>query len=402
MRLVERHIIKKSDPRWAAIDEAAFRSKNLWNAANYLLRQSFIHEDTFLLFKTLYGMVRDIYLQDYEALPRKVSNQVLKQLYGAWLNWFKALKAFKRNPDAFTGRPRMPDYKAKQKGRNRLVYDCQSFSQRWIKQGLVVPSQLGIEVRTQIAVDAIQEVHIVPQATCYVVEVIYVQEEAQPIESSYVAGVDLGLNNLAAVASNKQDVTPFLVNGRPLKAINQFYNERKAQLQAQLSSEQKTSRRIQQLTHKRNMRVRDYLHRTSRLIIDWCVAQQIGTLIVGKNDGWKQGINIGKRNNQHFVQIPHAQFIEMLQYKGQLAGIQVVVTEESYTSKCSFLDDEPLQKHERYVGRRIKRGLFRARDGSTLNADINGAGNIIRKVIPNAFADGIAAVAVPPMRVLPV
>ena len=204
-----------------------------------------------------------------------------------------------------------------------------------------------------------------------------------------------------AVTSNQHGVAPFLVNGRPLKAINQYYNKRKAILQSQLPPDQKTSRRIQQLTHKRNQCVNDVLHRSSRIIIDWCVEHQIGTLVIGKNDGWKQEIDLGKRNNQNFVQIPHARLIEMLQYKGALVGIEVMVCEESYTSKCSFLDNEPIQKHDSYQGKRVKRGLFVASDGRTINADINGAANIIRKVIPNAFADGIAGVAVRPVRVNP-
>jgi len=132
--------------------------------------------------------------------------------------------------------------------------------------------------------------------------------------------------------------------------------------------------------------------------VKWLLDNKIGTLVIGKNDGWKQQINLGKRNNQNFVQIPHARFIEMLTYKAQLAGIKVILVEESYTSKCSFLDNEPIHKHEQYAGRRIKRGLFRASDGRLINADINGSANIMRKAIPNAFADGIGALAVPPLR----
>jgi len=136
-------------------------------------------------------------------------------------------------------------------------------------------------------------------------------------------------------------------------------------------------------------------------LINWCVENDIGTLVVGKNDGWKQAIGIGKHNNQNFVSIPHARFIKMLQYKGELAGVEVIVTEESYTSKCSFLDNEPVCKHEQYQGRRIQRGLFRSRDGTLINADINGAANIIRKAVPNAVANGIEGVVVHPVLVLP-
>lgn len=400
--LVERHVIRKSDPRWAEIDHAAWLAKNLWNAANYTLRQPFIHHGTLLGFKQLYRQVRDTYPQDYEALPRKVSNQVLKQLYGAWQHWFKALKAYAQAPDKFTAKPKMPKYRHKANGRNRLAYDIQAFSKRQLRRGIIAPSGLSVKVQTQVEPQRVKEVHITPQTGCYVVQVIYAVEPAEQIGGQYAAGIDIGLDNLAAIATNKPGTAPILVNGRPLKSINQFYNKRKAALQSQLEGESRSSHQIRSLTFKRNMRVDDYLHKASRWIVDWLIEQQIGTLVIGKNDGWKQRINIGKRNNQHFVGIPHARFIHMLTYKAELAGIEVVLTEESYTSRCSLLDDEPIRKHEKYAGRRVKRGLFRASDGTLINADINGAGNIIRKVFPNAFVDGIEAVAVMPLRVSPV
>ena len=138
-------------------------------------------------------------------------------------------------------------------------------------------------------------------------------------------------------------------------------------------------------------------------IIKYCLTNDIGKLIIGKNDGWKQNINLGKRNNQNFVQIPFNKLIQQLKYKGELIGIEVETTEESYTSKCSFIDDESLNKHDNYCGRRIKRGLFRSKLGKIINADINGALNIIRKVVPNfnikGMIDGIEGVAVHPLLV---
>jgi putative transposase len=143
------------------------------------------------------------------------------------------------------------------------------------------------------------------------------------------------------------------------------------------------------------------LHLASRRLIETLLLYRIGLLIIGKNDGWKQAITLGDRNNQNFVNIPHARFIAMLVYKAQLVGIAVIVTEESYTSKCSFLDLEPIGKHENYAGKRLKRGLFQAGDGRLINADVNAAYNILRKVIPNAFGNGIAAAVVQPVRVTP-
>ncbi len=400
MQLVERHIITPNNQKWSRLDDVSFRSKNLWNAASYLMRQTLFKTGKRLSVKELYHLVREHYPQDYEALPRKVSNQVLIQLGKAWKSWSKASAAYQQDPSRFTGQPGLPRYKHKTKGRNKVVYESGAISKRRLKKGYAAPSQLGIEFLTKQTPESVNQIRIIPQATCYVVEVVYSVEEPKRIDSPYMAGVDLGIDNLAAVASNKPGLTPFLVNGRPLKSINQFYNQRKAELQAQLPGAQKTSHRIQRLSHRRNCKVDDYLHKSSRLIIDWCVKHQIGTLIVGKNPLWKQKVNIGDRNNQNFVQIPHARLVDMLRYKGRLAGVEVVTVEESYTSKCSFLDNEPLGKHDKYAGRRVKRGLFRAGNGQTINADINGALNIIRKVAPKAFnADGVEGVAVRPVRI---
>lgn len=399
--LVERHIITKDHVNWSEIDKAAWYSKNIWNSANYILRQHFIHVGEFLTANQLYHQFRVNYPQDYESLPRKVSQLVIQQVHQAWIDWFRALDSYKLNPSAFAGRPRMPKYKHKERGRNRLRYNNQAFSKKKLKNGIIKPSQLTLEVKTHISPNLIQEVHITPQTGCYVIQVIYEAKPANPIGGEYVAGIDIGLDNLAAIATNKPGTKPILVNGRPLKSINQGYNKQIAKLKSQLPIECWTSRRIQHLSHKRSNRIRDYLHKASRWIINWLAEQQIGTLVIGKSDGWKQNIKIGRRNNQQFVSIPHAHFIDMLTYKAELAGIRVILTEESYTSKCSLLDNEPLQKHPQYMGKRVKRGLFLASDGRFINADINGAGNIIRKVIPNAFANGIEAFVVMPVRINP-
>jgi putative transposase len=182
-----------------------------------------------------------------------------------------------------------------------------------------------------------------------------------------------------------------------LKDTNQFYNKRLAHLKSQLPHPQRSSHRIRRLTQRRNRRIDDYLHGASKHIIDHLSAKGIGKLVIGKNDGWKSEVTLGKRNNQNFVQIPHARFIQMLAYKAQLVGIEVSLTEESYTSKCSFLDQEDLCHQASYLGKRVKRGLFRSKSGQTINADINASANIIRKVFPNAFADGVEDIAVRPL-----
>lgn len=212
------------------------------------------------------------------------------------------------------------------------------------------------------------------------------------------ASIDLGLNNLATVGSNV--MKPFIINGKPLKSINQFYNKKLAKLKSNLKDEKKTSNRIKRLHFKRNNKIKDYLHKASRCIINQLVSNSINTLIIGHNKKWKQEINIGSVNNQKFVSIPHSRFIDMLKYKASLEGINVLIQEESYTSKCSFLDNEPIQKHECYKGTRIKRGLFKSKKHGLINADVNGALNILRKVVLKAFAKAnLIEVSSSPLRI---
>lgn len=167
-----------------------------------------------------------------------------------------------------------------------------------------------------------------------------------------------------------------------------------------------TSRRIDSLTCKRNNRVDNYLHNASRWIINHLVEHGIGTLVIGKNDQWKQEINLGTRTNQNFVSIPHARFIQQLQYKAQLVGMTVLINEESYTSAASFLDLDPIpvykkgEKH-RFSGKRINRAWYKSKNGLLIHADINASLNIITKVVPAAFRFGIEGIAVCPFRVTP-
>ena len=210
--------------------------------------------------------------------------------------------------------------------------------------------------------------------------------------------IDLGLDNLASCSSNVSK--SFIINGKPVKSINQYYNKKKANLQSELKIKQNknTSKQIQNLTLKRNNKIKDYFHKASRYIVNQLVNQSINTLIIGKNDGWKQETNIGKKNNQNFTQIPHQMFINQLKYKCQLKGINVIEQEESYTSKVSFFDNDFIpvygQNDELFKssGKRIKRGLYKTKDGLLINADINGSLNIMRKYL-NAVCNEIISPA---------
>ena len=404
MQLVEQHIIKQSDPRYAQLDAEAFASKNLWNLANYHVRQSFLFEQVYLDNVKVFHLIKSS--EAYKALPAKVSNQVLIQLHQAWIAFFEAMEAWREHPEKFLARPKLPTYKHKTAGRNLLVYEKGAISKRALKRGQLSLSGLGELVKTQQSRATIVQARIVPRSTHYVIEVVYERKEQQATgDSRLFAALDLGVNVLAAITSNKPGFVPVLVNGRELKSINQGYNKQREHMQKQLAKQNRfTSRHLDAITDKRNRRIKHQLHLASKAIIDLLVAEGIGTLIVGKNAFWKQEVEMGKRNNQAFVQIPHTRLIEMLRYKAALAGISVIITEESYTSKASFLDRDELPPYDperteepRFSGRRDGR-WYRATGRRLIHADVNGSYNIARKVFPEAFGQGIVAPAVEPIR----
>jgi len=402
MKLVEEHLIDQHDPRFAVIDPACFASKNLYNATLYILRRAFFNHTRIPSYVQLAHTLKDT--PEFRAFPAKASQWVLRQVCGNWEAFWKANNAYQKNPAKFTGRPKLPHYKPKQDGRNLLVYTRQAISGPALKEGQIRPSQLDIVIQTKHK--EVQQVRIVPHASHYVVEVIYTVKPLTPTENNlnpkWAAGLDLGIDILVAVTSNKQGIIPFLVNGRPLKSVNAYYNKCRADVQAALPPGQYRSHRLSALTDKRNRKIKHYLHWASRYIVDWMVCERIGTLIIGHNVGWKQNVKIGTANNQNFVAIPHTTFIHMLTYKAQLAGIQVIVQDESYTSKCSFLDLEPIRRHAQYCGRRVMRAEFVSAQGQPIHADVNGSYNILRKALPSAFARGIKGVVVRPVRVQPV
>lgn len=405
MQLTERHVIKRSHQNYDEIDSLCSRSKNLYNQANYRIRQAFISCSSYLNYNTIVKQLQGE--ECYKALPAKVSQQILMGLDKNWKSFFEALKAYKENRSRFLGCPKLPKYKDKQKGRNLLIYTIQALSRPGLRQGLIQPSKTKISIKTHVAISSIAQVRIVPKLDHYVVEVVYETQVADnTFNQNAVAAVDLGVNNLASVTFNQPGMNPLLINGRPLKSINQYYNKRKSQLQSILSSDKATSRKIQFLSTKRNHKIDDYLHKASRYLIHVLVARKVATLIIGKNDGWKQQASIGRRNNQNFVTIPHDRFINQLKYKAQLAGIKVILTEESYTSKASFLDGDSIPEYclnapkPKFSGTRIKRGMYQAKSGKKLNADVNGSFNIMRKVAPRMRrAEGVEGVVVRPVKV---
>ncbi len=370
MKLVEKHLIKSSKSIYREIDKLSFLSKNLYNCAVYQCRQAFFREKSIPSFNQLYHLLKTG--DDYKALPAKVSQLIIKQVSKSFQSYFAALAAYNQDRSKFLGQPKLPKYKHKIKGRNVLTYNYQAISKRALKQGLIQPSGTNLSLPTKQ--QKVDEVRIIPKNGAYVVEAVYTVEieQSQEYRHTRVAGIDIGINNLATVTSNLPEFQPFIVCGKALKSANRYYNKQKARLQSLLPKGKHTSNRILRLTTKRNSKVDYYLHTASRYIVNQLIEQGITLLVIGKNDHWKQSVNLGKRTNQKFVNIPHARFIEQLIYKCQLVGIKAITVVESYTSKCSFLDLESIKKQKAYVGRRVKRGLFKSSSGRVYNCDQNG------------------------------
>lgn len=324
----------------------------------------------------------------YRVLPIQTAQQVLRQVCLDWKSFFAACRSFRAAPRKFLGPPQPPWYKPRG-GETVATFTNQ---QCRIKGGwLTFPKKADLSpIRTRIA--AFQQVRVILKGTFYVVEIIYRVAEATPSATSQRAlGIDLGVSNFATLASNVPRAGPLAIKGGPFKSILQFYHKQYAQLQSRAIKDNGThkTKRTQRMQRKRENKIADPIHKASRAIINWCIAHDIGTIVVGYNSQWKQHSPLHKRDNQAFEGMPHLAFVQQLQYKGALAGITVTLAGEQYTSKCSFLDGESVEKHDHYAGQRAWRGEFQASDGRTINADVNAAYNILRKGIPDAFAGGI-------------
>lgn len=374
-------------------DDLCFKSKNLYNYANYIVRQEFISNNEWIRYNSLDKMLKQ---EDvYKELPSQTSQQILRLLDKNWKSFFKAIKDWSKNKEKYLGKPKFPKYK-KKNGRNVVIFTNQQCK---IKDGYIKFPKTDLKLKTKV-INGLQQVRIVPRGSIYVIEVVYKKEVPDVIrQENRVVGIDLGLDNFVTMVNNIGE-TPFVINGRGIKSINQYYNKQKAYFQSILKKQNGLdwSKKLEKITLKRNNKIKDFMHKASRYVVNWCVEHNIDTIIIGKNDNWKQEIDLGKRLNQAFVQIPYDMFIEQLQYKCEEVGIKVVLTEESYTSGTSFLDGEAPIKENYDKNRRIKRGLFKSNKGILINADVNGAYNIMRKVFPKAFADGIEGVGLHPVK----
>ena len=372
IQLTQQITISNKSSEFAQLDELCFLSKNLYNVVLYHIRQYYKETGKYLSYNKLAKTLSDSNNLDYRAMPYAQSaQQILKQVNNQYKAFYAAIKSKKMKGK----KVRLPKYKDKENGRNIFIYTNQCAK---ISNGVVSIKTKQGKLSFKTVADKIQQVRIVHKGNHIVVEIIYIKVkecEAKQDNNRY-ASIDLGLNNLCTLTSNATQ--SIIVDGKYLKSINYHYNKTKAKLQSKLKKGKHSSKRISRLTLRRNRKVKDYMHKVSRKIVEYMGANSLNTLFVGKNVGWKDSINLGRTNNQNFVSIPYNMLIQMLEYKCKLAGINFVIVNEAYTSKCSFLDREKISKHDSYAGRRIRRGLFISSSGIMINADVNGSLNIMR------------------------
>jgi len=430
--------IKKNSRLYPYCKDLCSKSAGLYNRANFIIRQYATAVYSFDSMKPLYDnqmlvfkLVNDIlagtkYLGDnrwlsynaidrvlkvskdkaYYALPSQANQQVLKLLLRDYKSFFEAIKVYKSNPAAFTGRPRLPKY-VKENGLKTAILTnqiCTVKDDKYLKlPGTKTRLNLGMSVGNAI----LKEVRIKPASDRFVIDVVLDMEDTgiTPLDNDIILNelkdmdfidnlrimaIDPGTDNIAAIVNNYGE-KPFVIKGGIIKSINQLYNKELARLSsaAMLCNGRHRTKRMNELTGKRNRRIKDQFHKISRQIADYARDNHVDVVIMGHNVFQKQEIDIGHVNNQNFVQIPMTIFAGMLKYKLAAYGIRFVTTEESYTSKADFLAGDLIPVYRKddkvtyiFSGERIKRGLYRHCDGTVTNADINGAANILRKVFP--------------------
>lgn len=386
MILVERHNIKGN----SEIVKLCETSKELYNKCNYHMRKQWFfnlkNNDwtiPFLDINSLKALVRQE--PSFDNLHNtKTAMQTVRRCLTDWSNFRKAIKAYNKNPIGFLSKPKPPYYKKK------LAQVI--FYNETIKGGLsgkilsqITPTNKCFSIKSD---KKFKQVIITPKTFGFIVDVQYEQDVIKTNTKKITCAIDLGINNLCTITSDQH--SPILVNGRIIKSINQWYNK-------------KPNKRN---SKKRYFRIENYFHHVSKFIIDNCIKYKIGTIIIGKNDGWKQNSKMSKKNNQNFVCVPFYKLLEKIKYKATLIGIKVIFTEESYTSKSSFFDNDPLPKYElgvehQFSGKRKKRGLYVTSDNFVVNADVNGSLNIGRKVIPEFFGIRDRSLVARPVRINP-
>ena len=389
---VKQKVKHLSKDEYKSIKELSHIAKNLTNEAIYNCRQYYFNEGLYLNYEKNYTLLKNS--DNYRLLNSNMAQQILKEVDSSFKSFFALLKLAKKGKYNFKD-IKMPSYLDKN-GFTTLVIGFIRIKD----DTLIIPysylfasehKRISIKIPTILKDKKIKEIRIIPKLKARYFEIQYVYEskiEELNLNKENALGIDLGINNLCTCVTNNG--RSFIIDGRKLKSINQYYNKRNASLQSLKDTKKKIKEKIKllqvEITMKRNNRVNDYLSKTARTIINYCIENDIGKIVIGYNVTFQRNSNIGKVNNQNFVNIPYGKLRNKLEYLCDMYGIECILQEESYTSKASFFDgdeipiyDKENQKEYIFSGKRIKRGLYQTSAGKLINADCNGALNILRK-----------------------
>lgn len=398
MKLTDQYIVKHDNSNYKQLEQLTILSAKLYNSAIFAIRQHYFNRKgkqyitdicsdinyDYVNYYELNRIFKLLEQQDYRALPSNISQEVLKQVDKVFKSYFELLKLKKANK--YDKPVNLPYYK-KENAKNLIVLNCSTLSKT--ENSFRIP-KTNITINNINHLNEAKQIRIIPRLDYFVIEVIYdAKEKDRKQTNNRFLSIDMGVNNLAACASNV--IESFIINGKPIKSVNQYYNKRVSIIKEELekTNKTKTSKRLKRLSLKRNNKIKWYMHNAATYIINICLSNHINTIIIGKTNEWKQSPKMKHKSKQmqNFSYIPFNTFVNLVSYKATLEGINVILQEESYTSKVSFLDNDFIPTYGKNddkcnpSGKRIKRGLYCSKDNICINADINGSLNIMRKAL---------------------
>ena len=375
------------------LEEACFKSARLYNFALHYAKEEFYELGSFPSYADLHREIK--YMLDnnqdcpYRRLPATISQETIRYLSMNLTSFKQAIADYNKNPNKYTGEPRVPHYLPKTGLYQIYFIRANSFSTAFNNKNEIVciptsnkaPELKGItfKVPKHLKAKFVKGIRIVPHHKIFDVEYIYEKPELAPLpDNGKAIAIDFGINNFITTVNNA-GLRPFIVKGNVIKSINHSYNKAKAHAQSELPPKVYTSSAITKLGLDRLNQLRDQFHKITTEFVSYCTELNINTIVIGYNKYWKQKVDLGSKTNQKFVSIPYYKFKQILRYKAKLVGLNVIEVNEAYTSKCSSIDNETIRFHSSYAGQRITRGLFKSAAGILINADVNAAANILRK-----------------------
>ena len=388
---IKQQVKQLSKEDYKNLRELSHIAKNLTNEAIYNVRQSYFNEGKYLNYEKNYALLKNS--ENYKSLNSNMAQQILKEVDSMFQSFFGLIKLAEKGRYSFKD-IKLPYYLPKDSFTTLVIGFV-----RFNGNQLTIPySQsykkghkgITINLPPKLAGKKVKEIRIIPKskARFFEIQYCYEAEEIQSnLDENHALAVDLGVDNLAACVTSKGN--SFIIDGKRLKSINQWFHKENARLQCIKDKQKfgkKSTNKQQTIRRNRNNKVNDYMNKSARMIINYCLNNDIGTLVCGYNKTFQRNSDIGKKNNQNFVNIPFGKLREKFRYLCKLYGIKYIEQEESYTSKASFFDEDIIPVYNQdtpqtytFSGKRIKRGLYQCGNGKTLNADINGALNILRK-----------------------